>query len=211
MTMNDAQKSLPRKGIVKKTGSSVSAKRVGKKALRERISRVKAANAVSGMIELFPHGISVTSNVSRPVFILKDRQSVEVLPVWIHPLDAGIALSELSQGAAASPHLVAMRLLELFDLRLESCVFTEIVGHHQFAEITFRNEAMEKRVRVRADEAMSFCLKAQAKFFSTKAFMARCRAIDADISKLEFNIQQGHLPELQEELENSSKKHPYVM
>lgn len=164
-------------------------------------------------VELFPHGISVGSTVGRPVLILKDKAMIEVLPVWMHPLDAGVALAELSQGSGASPHSVTKRVLEMAGLSLTACVFVEIIGHHQFIDLVFSNpQGVEtNRLRVRADEAMSFCLQARAKFFSSKDFMLRCRALDADLTSLEHNLNEGQLPGLQAEMENSSKKHPYVM
>jgi hypothetical protein len=167
-------------------------------------------------IELFPSGISV-SNVSnaRPVLILKDQTGTEVLPVWMNALDAGIALAELSQGSGATPHMVSRRLMESLQVKLESCTFSELVGHHQFVQLAFSgakgNGGALGAMRVRADEAMSFCIQSRAKFYSTRSFMARCRDLDADISRLEQNLENGVLPELQSEIENSTKKSPYVM
>ena len=169
-------------------------------------------------IELFPHGISVTTPLGRPVLVLKDKASIEVLPVWMQPLDAGVALAELSHGSGATPHAVTRRLFEALDLKLESCTFVDVVGHHQFVDLVFNKASIEgvqpvvtRLERVRADEAMSFCLQARAHFFSTRAFMARCRDLDVDISKLETNLSNGLLPELKSEMEMSSKKQPYVM
>ena len=162
-------------------------------------------------VEVFPHGISVGSALGRPVLILKDKQGVDVLPVWIQPLDAGVALAELSHSANATPHAVTRRLLEALELKLESCAFVELIGHHQFVNLTFRGGGQTKTLRVRADEAMSFCLQGEARFYSTRSFMARCRSLDADLSKLEQNLVHGQLPQLTAEIEISSKKQPYVM
>lgn len=162
-------------------------------------------------VELFPHGISISSSLGRPVLILKDKAGVEVMPVWMQPLDAGVAIAELSHGSGATPHVVTRRLLEALNLKLESCAFVELIGHHQFVNLTFRGEEQVLTLRVRADEAMSFCLQGRARFFSTRGLMARCRSLDMDLSKLEQNLVHGHLPQLTAELEISSKKHPYVM
>lgn len=214
-------------------------------------------------VELFPHGISVGSALGRPVLILKDKAGAEVMPVWMQPLDAGVALAELSHSAGSTPHNVTRRLLETLGWKIEMCTFTELVGHHQFVNITLSStqaglasaapalfasatecapesapesapvsgagsethpelksrknaqlknpQAETRSLRVRADEAMSFCLQGGVRFFSTKSLMARCRSLDADLSKLEENLVHGHLPQLTAEMEISSKKHPYVM
>lgn len=162
-------------------------------------------------IEVFPSGISVSSELGRPVLILRDKSGVEVLPVWMNPLDAGVAMAELSHGAGTTPHSVARRVMEMMSLRLESCHFVELQGHHQFVELGFRGIDGMKSMRVRADAAMSFCIQAHARFYSTKEYMARCRDLDEDLTKFENNLARGELPGLQSELENSSKKHPYVM
>jgi uncharacterized protein len=190
-----------------------SAKR-RKPAVKTR-KKTGSAGAEFEWIELFPHGISVSTEMGRPVLVLKDKSGLNVLPVWIQPLDAGVALAELSQGSGSTPHAVARHLMSVLGLKLESCVFTDLVGHHQYVQLTFRSagrgEAQMQTLRVRADEAMSFCLQARARFYSTPPFMARCRALDEDLSKFEQNLVHGQLPGLQAEMEISSKKHPYVM
>ena len=181
-------------------------------------TELKKTASVKGIdwVELSPAGISVATAMGRPVLILKDATTGDVLPVWMQPLDAGIAMAELSHSMGATPLAVTRQLLALLKYKVRSCTFTEMIGHHQFAQIELDllplvegNESL--RLRVRADEAMSFCLQANAKFYSTREFMARCRDLDVDLAKLEHSLVEGTLPALQAEIEISSKKHPYVM
>jgi bifunctional DNase/RNase len=208
-SVQNRDKSRSRKGV-KSLKSTKRRKRVP-------TSRKKAVEGAEfEWIELFPHGISVSTEMGRPVLVLKDKSGLNVLPVWIQPLDAGVALAELSQGSGSTPHAVARHLMSTLGLKLESCVFTDLVGHHQYVQLTFRSEsdgpeAQTQTLRVRADESMSFCLQARARFYSTPPFMARCRSVDEDLSKFEQNLVHGQLPGLQAEMEISSKKHPYVM
>jgi hypothetical protein len=44
-------------------------------------------------------------------------------------------------------------------------------------------------VRVRADHAMSFCLAAHTRFYSTPGFMARCRELDGKLDRLAEQLQ----------------------
>lgn len=197
--------------------SSIAKSRRGKevaatKELEKKDETFRPAISPTEWVELFPHGISVSSSLGRPVLILKDKHAVEVLPVWMNPLDAGVALAHLSNsGAGNSPHLVTRQVLEMLEHKLEECRFIELKGHHLFVSLIFSCENGQKKVQVRADEAMSFCLQGHARFFSTRELMARCRNLDSDLTQFEQNIAQGQIPGLLAEMEKGSKKHPYVM
>lgn len=192
-------------------GSGAVRRAAADKAVRREAKKVARAEKAPEWIEIFPNTMSVSTNLGRPVLIFKDKTENEILPVWMHPLDAGLALAELSQGAGNSPHAVTRKVLHMAELKLETCAFTEIVGHHQFVELTFKTSSGAKTLRVRADEAMSFCLQARARFLATSKFMAQCRNLDEDLARFEQSLVQGQEPELLKELEKSSKKHPYVM
>lgn len=166
-------------------------------------------------LELFPSGIAINSGLGRPLLILKDKAGNEVLPVWMHPLDAGVAMAEMQEGLGLTPHVVTRKVLEAVGLSCESCTFVELVGHHQYVQLLFRplgdSQTAPLTLRLRADEAMSFCLTAKARFFSTASYMTRCRALQAELGSLEENLQNGQLSALRSEIEKSSKKHPYMM
>ena len=206
----------------KKARKSVSTRGTGK--VRKVSAKTRAYEQTP--IELLPNGISVTTSIGRPVLILKDRTGVEVLPVWMQPLDAsGCDGGAFRIARRATPHAVTRRFLAMMDTRVESCTFVDLVGHHQFVDLDFvtgdesKAKKSEKKsekksvktLRVRADEAMSFCLQARAKFYCSRALMARCRDLDQDLTTLEHNLNDGLLPALHSEMEPSSKKQPYVM
>ncbi len=169
------------------------------------------AEMAAEWIELYPQGISVTSTVGRPVLVLKDQRGVEVLPVWMNPLDAGIAIAELTTSSGATPHMVTRRMMEALKIRATRCSFVELVGHHQYVVVEFEGNEDLKAIRVRADEAMSFCVQARVKFQATRAFMRLCRDVDADMEKLETGNSANHSTGSNSFSENSSKKHPYVI
>jgi bifunctional DNase/RNase len=166
-------------------------------------------------VEMLPSGIAVATELGRPVLILKDKADEHVLPVWMHPLDAGVALAEMSEGSGLTPHSVTKKLLAQLNLAVESCTFVDLIGHHQYVQLNFkatREGAPEvEAMRMRADEAMSFCLQNKAKFLATPSYMARCRRLNAELGQLEQNLATGAMPALQASLETSSKKQPYMM
>ena len=186
-----------------------------KAAASESVKVEFCGPAPEQMIELFPNGISVGSALGRPVLILKDKSGVEVLPVWMQSLDAGVALAEMSHTTGATPHSVTRRVLEALGMYLESCTFVEIVGHHQYVLLTLRSTIegsdLVKTLKVRADEAMSFCLQGRTRFFSAKSLMVTARSLDADLTRFEENLVHGQLPQLTAEIEVAAKKQPYMM
>ena len=167
--------------------------------------------AAAEWVELYPQGISVTSTVGRPVLVMKDQRGVEVLPVWMNPLDAGIAIAELTTSSGATPHMVSRRMMEALKIRAVRCSFVELLGHHQYVIVEFEGSMELKAIRVRADEAMSFCVQARVKFQATRAFMRMCRDVDADMERLENGNSSTNASSANYQSENSSKKHPYVI
>jgi hypothetical protein len=152
---------------------------------------------------------------ARPVFLLKHEASGETLPVWMHPLDASVALQELGQGELGSPHAVTRQLLSRLGITHGRCYFVDRVGHHQYAVLHLTTEAGLElpggAIRVRADEVISFCLALKVHFFSTKEFIAQCRVLNQELEKLQEGLLTGTAGEVFPELEIDSKKTGYMM
>lgn len=148
------------------------------------------ANPEDPPIEIFPYGFTMANGPSRPVLVFKDKTGRHVLPVWVHPLDATMALHEHAS-TPIEPHGAAAALLSQAGITVESCEFDEVAGHRQYAALRFRaSQASENaQLRVRADQAMSFCLALGARFFSSPGFMARCRDINGKLDGLAERIE----------------------
>lgn len=166
-------------------------------------------------IPLVPSGVMVMPGSARPVFLLKHEASGETLPVWMHPLDASVALQELGQGELGSPHAVTRQLLGRLGITHGRCYFVDRVGHHQYAVLHLTTEAGLElpggSIRVRADEVISFCLAHKVHFFSTKEFIAQCRVLNQELEKLQEGLLTGTAGEAFPELEIDSKKTGYMM
>jgi hypothetical protein len=142
----------------------------------------------SQVIEVEPFGLTSGMDRARPVMLFREKGGETVLPVWLSPLDAGIALTQHDkQTYASSPHDVPVQALATLGVRAESCYFTEVKGHQQYVEIRFSGSRRLKVMRVRADHAVSFCLQARVKFFCTRGFIDQCRRVEAELGSL----QQG--------------------
>lgn len=154
------------------------------------------------LIEFFVYGITLGSAQRRPILVLKDKGDTLSLPIWLNPVDASYALRDHSHQAYAA-HAVTLAMMDRFGLRLDRCVFTEVKGHHQFVALHFAGNPQMERLELRADDAMSLCLATSTRFFATREFAERCRAIDMDMAELEAGLNLR--PEI------GSKNHPYMM
>ena len=154
------------------------------------------------LIELFVFGITLGTEGRRPVLILKDATGNVVLPVWINPIDATFAMNDHAHQAYAA-HSVASKIMQVFSLKLERCVFDGVKGHHQYVRLEFSGNEHLTQLEARADDAMSLCLASGARFFAPASFVAKSREVDAELLGIEAGIQSH--PEI------GFRNHKYVM
>ena len=137
------------------------------------------------LIQLFPFGISLTTDVARPFLLLKDKEQTQTLPVALSPLEAGITLGQNNtQALSASPHRFTQILLESLSIKPAQAVFVEIKGVHQYLRIYLSGHPALNSVKVRADEAMSLCLHLGIPLFATANFINQSKLLNAQIDGL---------------------------
>lgn len=152
-------------------------------------------------IEMFPYGLVVSPEQTRPVMIFKDKQQARVLPVWLSPVDAGVAVSQSGgQQTDASPHRLTTTVLQNLGIKLERCFFKEIKGHYQIVELHFSGDERVSKIEARADEAISFCLNQNTQFFATIEFMDRCRVLEGELLSALMNVSKKDV----------GNRHPYL-
>lgn len=143
------------------------------------------------LMELEAYGVTNSAEAGRPVMLFRRIGGEEILPVYLTPLDAGIAISQhgLSQ-QPHSPHDVPLRIMEKLGLKLERCDFTEVKGHHQFVKLSFSGNRKMKTLLARADQAISFSLHARARFFCTKKYIEDSRVITAEMASTQRDLKR---------------------
>ena len=135
-------------------------------------------------IELEPFGLTAGPDQGRPVMLFREKNGEAVLPVWMSPLDAGIALTQHNAHTfAMSPHEVTLHALAILGVKPETCDFIEVRGHQQYVRLTFSGSRKLKTMKARADHAVSFCLQAKVKFYCTRGYLERCRDVQAQIER----------------------------
>ncbi len=137
------------------------------------------------VIELEPFGLTSGMDKERPVMLFREAGGSAVLPVWLSPLDAGIALTQHSaQTSVMSPHDVPLKALSTAGVKLESCYFNEVRGHLQYVKLNFSGSRKLKSLNARADHAISFCLQARTKFYCTRDYLQRCRDVEVELGSV---------------------------
>lgn len=141
------------------------------------------------LVQLFPFGLSVTSDVARPMLILKDVGHQFTLPVAVSPIDAGVALSQSNKSALlSSPHKFNQMLLTSLNIEIKQAIFVEIKGAHQYLRLFLSGHPSLNSFKIRADEVMSLCLFLNVPLFASKAYIGRSRVMNAAMESEAQNI-----------------------
>lgn len=134
------------------------------------------------LVRLFPYGLSVTTEASRPMLLLKDETYQLTLPVALSPIEAGVALSQNNKTTVMStPHRFTEILLKSLNIEIKQAVFVEIRGAHQYLRLYLSGHAEMNSVKIRADEVMSLCLHLNVPLFATKKFIGRSQVMSAEM------------------------------
>lgn len=132
-------------------------------------------------IEMFPFGLAVGAQHMRPIMIFKDKAKKRALPVCLSPIDAGIAMSQSAAEIDSSPHELATKIFSKLGVKLEKCFFTAVRGHHQFVELKFSGHKDLESIEVRADDAISFCLRVGCQFYATIEYIEKSRVLEGQM------------------------------
>lgn len=144
------------------------------------------------LVQLFPYGLSVTTDASRPFLLLKDEAHQYTLPVAVSPIDAGVALSQSNKTALeSSPHKFTAILMQSLNIEIKQAVFVEIKGSHQFLRLYISGHSGLSSLKLRADEAMSLCLYLNVPLFATKNFIGRSRVMSAEVEGRTQKLNMG--------------------
>lgn len=156
------------------------------------------------LIRLFPYGLSLNNDTTRPFLILKDEEKEYTLPVAINQLEAGVTLTQsATANVPLTTHRFSEKLLESLDIKLERCVFVEIKGVHQFVRLYMKNHPRYNSMKFRADEVMSLCIHLKTPVFATKSFINKSKVMSAELAGIAKEIASNPVTAI--------KNHNYLM
>lgn len=159
------------------------------------------------LIELKPFGLAASLDPQRPVLIFKSECEKHTVGVPLSPLEAGISVAQNHhQGTMSSPHGISLKALKELDVKPVRCIFKEVRGHFLYVDVEFDGNEKLTRVESRADEAISFCIRAGAGFYSTVETIQACKEMEAS------NLQSDSAMQTTINLFGRARnKHPYLM
>ena len=144
------------------------------------------------LIELFPFGLSLSNDSTRPFMILKDKSQEMVLPVPLNQVEAGLTLSQSNQTELPiHAHKFSESLLKSLEIKIERCVFVEIKGIHQHVRLYMAGHPQYHSMKFKADEVMSLCLHLKVPIYATKNFINRSKVMSAEIIGLAQGAQNN--------------------
>ncbi|MGZ3772332.1 MAG: bifunctional nuclease family protein [Pseudobdellovibrionaceae bacterium] len=142
------------------------------------------------LVQLFPYGLSITTDAARPFLLLKDEAHQYTLPVAVTPIDAGVSLSQSNKDILqSSPHKFTAMLMQSLEIEIKQAVFVEIKGNHQYIRLYLSGNSKMQSVKLRADEAMSLCLYLGVPLFATKSFIGRSQVMSTEVQNAAQKIQ----------------------
>jgi bifunctional DNase/RNase len=134
----------------------------------------------SDLVQLFPYGVTLDGDATRPFLLLKDEAHVHTLPVAVSPIDAGVVLSQSNKMILeSSPHKFTASLLQSLGIEIKQAVFVEIKGSSQYLRLYLSGHPGMSSIKLRADEAMSLCMFLEVPLFATKNFIGRSRVMSS--------------------------------
>lgn len=162
----------------------------------------KSSEEAEAWLEVFPYGINFNldgfASPQRPIIFFKNEEKTQVLPVWLSSLDASLAISHQNpRDVTSSSHQISWRLLKLLGGRLERCLFAEMRGNHLYVELHF--SGLRKgltKILSRADEAISFCLGLNTRFYCQESLIECCRQLEVE-SLSSNNPMEGRLEDIE--------------
>jgi bifunctional DNase/RNase len=132
------------------------------------------------LLRFIPFGLQLSADGMNPVLLLRDEKGELTLPVLLNQLEAGVALTQSNKTIApVSPHRVTELLLQGLNLQVESCQFIEVKGSHLYVRLNILGHQDLKFFKIRADEAMSFCLHLNVPIFATRDFVNQAKVLNA--------------------------------
>jgi hypothetical protein len=148
--------------------------------------------------EVFVKGIVLGPGHSRPVLIMKGDQEEDIFPVWLSNMEFdNMEQSNLGVLKSSFFHATSVKVLKSLGLKVGTCIFVEVVGHHQYVDLKVVNEGGDtvQSIRSVAEDCISFCLASNSRFFVTPDIMDRSRIMNSEILAANFDVPN----------------HPYVM
>jgi hypothetical protein len=152
------------------------------------------------LTEVKAYGLVMGIEKAKPIMLFKGNTDFDVFPVWLTQIETSLFLSESSPKGARKNgthyHRTTLQILESLNSEIVACEFLNVENQIQEVDLilnktgtsySFSKEAKNTwvtRVRARADEVLTLCLIAKARFFATAEFMTKSRFVNVQMHEM---------------------------
>lgn len=175
----------------------MSRKEISKKVERKN----KVVLPIDENIEIFPYGLITGLSQAKPIFLFKDKEERDFLPVWLDFSEIDTVHQILQpQLNKSHPYLTHVKIFDRLGAAIQSCTFSKFDGYRLYADVVIKTDAGEKTLQERAEDVVCLALAAKTRFFTSMKVISACREIK-DFEKLkEIEANLGSYQNLQKYL-----------
>ncbi len=153
------------------------------------------------IIEMFPYGLITGLSQAKPIFLFKDKEERDFLPVWLDFSEVDTIHQILQpQLNKNHPYFSHLKILAGLGAQITKCSFNKFDGYRLYADLVVQTAAGEKHLHERAEDVACLALASKAKFYTNMKVVMACREIK-DFEKLkEIEANLGTYQNLQKYL-----------
>lgn len=120
------------------------------------------------MVEVIVAHLGLDRNTNAPVVILREKEGVRVLPIWIGPAEANAIAMEIQGMKAPRPltHDLLKQIVVGLGADLSQVIITAVKDNTYYAELMMKREGQVFQVDARPSDSIALALKLQAPIFT---------------------------------------------
>ncbi len=153
------------------------------------------------LVKMNVSGIYIDPKSNVPIVVLKDKNTKNVLPIWIGPLEASSILIELEHITPPRPmtHDLFVNFISQNNMKVKKVIITEMKNNTYFAKIFYKTRLKTKVLDARPSDAISIALRMKAPLFVNKKVIESTIHIKSTLKKDKKN--QDYYKQLLEKLD----------
>lgn len=153
-------------------------------------------------VEIFPYGLITGLSQVKPIFLFKDKEEKDFLPVWLDFSEVD-SIHQILQPQLHKnhPYFAHVKILDKLKTSVTTCTFNRFDGYRLYADVLLETANGAHLISERAEDVVCLALAAKARFFTTSKVIDACREIK-DFEKLK---------EIENNLESYQNVQKYLM
>jgi hypothetical protein len=125
-------------------------------------------------------GISIDPVTHTPIVLLKDKESQEVIPIWIGLLEASSIATQLENVKLARPmtHDLMKNILDHLDVRVSRVEVNDLRNNTFYAIIHLHWNGIDLAIDARPSDAIAIALRTKSPIYVHQQVIEKSRKVD---------------------------------